>query len=91
MVNEDFLAAAGFDAQTMTIGSNGAIKQAARAGLGVSFVSRVSAATEIDAGFLGVIALAAGPPVRHWYAMRSSVGPPRPVVSDFLAFVEAGH
>jgi DNA-binding transcriptional LysR family regulator len=89
VVNEDFLAAAGFDAQTMTIGSNGAIKQAARAGLGVSFVSRVSAATEIDAGLLGVIALASGPPARHWYAMRSSVGPPRPVVSDFLAFVAA--
>ena len=87
MVNEEFLAGTGIDAQTMTLGSNGAIKQAARAGLGVSFVSRVTAATEIDAALLGVIGLAARLPRRHWYAMRSSVGPLRPVVSDFLAFV----
>ena len=87
LVNEEFLAGTGIDARTMTVGSNGAIKQAARAGLGVSFVSRVTAATEIDAALLGVIGLKAGLPRRHWYAMRSSVGPLRPVVSDFLAFV----
>ena len=86
-VNEEFLASAGIDAQTMTLGSNGAIKQAARAGLGVSFVSRAAVATELDAGLLGVIAVASGPATRHWYAMRSAIGPSRPIVTEFLTFV----
>ena len=86
-VNEEFIASAGIGARTMTLGSNGAIKQAARAGLGVSFVSRAAVATELDAGLLGVIAVESGPAARDWYAMRSSVGPSRSVVADFLAFV----
>ena len=86
-VNAEFLASAGIAAQTMTLGSNGAIKQAARAGLGVSFVSRAAVATELAAGLLGVIAVASGPATREWYAMRSSVGPVRPVVTEFLTFV----
>jgi len=86
-VNEEYLASAGIAAETMTLGSNGAIKQAARAGLGVSFVSRAAVATELDAGLLGVIAVATGPAPRDWYAMRSSVGPARPVVTEFLTFV----
>jgi len=86
-VNEEFLTSAGIDAQTMTLGSNGAIKQAARAGLGVSFVSRAAVATELEAGLLSVIDVASGPAPRDWYVMRSSVGPSRPVVTEFLAFI----
>ncbi len=86
-VNEEFIASAGIDVQTMTLGSNGAIKQAARAGLGVSFVSRAAVATELDAGLLGVIAIAPAPPRRDWYALRSAVGPSRPVAAEFLAYV----
>ncbi len=40
LVNEEFIAGAGIAVETLTLGSNGAIRQAARAGLGVSFVSR---------------------------------------------------
>ena len=86
-VNEEFLTSAGIDAQTMTLGSNGAIKQAARAGLGVSFVSRAAVATELEAGLLSVIDVASGPAPRDWYVMRSSVGPSRPVVTEFLVFI----
>src|SRR4051812_11214718 len=39
-LNEQFLADRGLDPATLTLGSNGAIKQAARAGLGVSLLSR---------------------------------------------------
>jgi DNA-binding transcriptional LysR family regulator len=85
-VNEEFLASAGIAVQTMTLGSNGAIKQAARAGLGVSFVSRAAVATELDAGLLGTIAVASAPVARDWYVMRSSVGPSRQVATDFLEF-----
>ena len=87
LVNEEFLAAAGIDVPTMTLGSNGAIKQAARAGLGVSFVSRASVATELAAGLLGAIAVVPGPPARDWFALRSTVGPDRPVAAAFLAFI----
>jgi len=71
----------------MTLGSNGAIKQAARAGLRVSCVSRAAVATELEAGLLSVIDVASGPAPRDWYVMRSSVGPSRPVVTEFLVFI----
>jgi DNA-binding transcriptional LysR family regulator len=87
LVNEEFLAGAGIAVETLTLGSNGAIKQAARAGLGVSFVSRDAVSNELDAGLLGVIPLISGPAARHWYAMHSSVGPSRPVVAEFMDFV----
>jgi LysR family transcriptional regulator, low CO2-responsive transcriptional regulator len=87
VVNEEFLASAGIDAQTMTLGSNGAIKQAARAGLGVSFVSRAAVATELDGGLLRLLAVESGPATRDWYALRSSIGPSRPVVAEFLTFL----
>lgn len=89
IANEEFLGRTGLSVETLTLGSNGAIKQAARAGLGVSFVSRDAVATELEAGLLGVIAVTAGPPVRQWYAMRSAVGPARAVLDEFMAFVRA--
>jgi DNA-binding transcriptional LysR family regulator len=85
--NEDFLANAGLDVPTLTVGSNGAIKQAARAGLGVSFVSRDAVVAELDAKLLGAIAIEPSPPAREWHVMRSRVGPPRPVVDEFFDFV----
>jgi LysR family transcriptional regulator, low CO2-responsive transcriptional regulator len=77
-------------APTLTVGSNGAIRQAARAGLGISFVSRDAVAAELDAGLLGEIAVERAPAPREWHVLRSRVGPPRPVVDAFLAFVAQG-
>jgi DNA-binding transcriptional LysR family regulator len=88
--NEEFLAAAALDAPTLTVGSNGAIKQAARAGLGVSFVSRDAVAAELEAGLLGAIAVRPAPAPREWHVLRSRVGPSRPVVDEFVAFVRGG-
>jgi LysR family transcriptional regulator, low CO2-responsive transcriptional regulator len=85
--NEAFLAAAAIDAPTLTVGSNGAIKQAARAGLGVSFVSLDAVAAELEAGLLGAIDVQAGPAPREWHVFRSRVGPSRPVVDEFVEFV----
>jgi DNA-binding transcriptional LysR family regulator len=84
--NEEFLGRTGITVETLTLGSNGAIKQAARAGLGVSFVSRDAVATELDAGLLGVVDVTGGPPAREWYAMRSTVGPVRAALDEFMAF-----
>jgi LysR family transcriptional regulator, low CO2-responsive transcriptional regulator len=86
-VNEEFLAGAGLDVATLTVGSNGAIKQAARAGLGVSFVSRDAVDAELEAGILGSIVVESPPAPRQWHVMRSHVGPPRPIVEEFVRFV----
>jgi DNA-binding transcriptional LysR family regulator len=90
LANEAFLADAGLAAETLTLGSNGAIRQAARAGLGISFVSRDAVVTELDAGLLGVIAVDQPPATRQWYAMRSAVGPAQPAVAAFMEFVAGG-
>ena len=87
LANEQFLTSAGVEAETLTLGSNGAIKQAARAGLGVSLVSRDAVAYELESGALGMIPLAALPPARSWYALHSTVGPARPLIEQFMAFL----
>jgi LysR family transcriptional regulator, low CO2-responsive transcriptional regulator len=87
VLNEQFLTDHAIDPRTLTLGSNGAIKQAARAGLGVSLLSRAAVATELAAGWLGEIRLADGPEKRSWFVLRSAVGPVRPSVEAFTAFV----
>lgn len=86
-LNEQFLADRGLDPATLTLGSNGAIKQAVRAGLGVSLISRAAVETELDAGLLAEIRLKDGPTARPWFLLRSAVGPVRPPAEAFMAFV----
>jgi DNA-binding transcriptional LysR family regulator len=88
-LNEQFLANRGLDPNTLTLGSNGAIKQAARAGLGVSLLSRAAVEVELASGRLGEIRLKDGPAIRRWFVMRSAVGPVRPSVDQFIAFLRA--
>jgi LysR family transcriptional regulator, low CO2-responsive transcriptional regulator len=88
-LNERFLADHGLEPNTLTLGSNGAVKQAARAGLGVSLLSRVAAEAELESGRLGEIRLSGGPPPRPWFVIRSAVGPARPSVDTFVAFLRA--
>jgi DNA-binding transcriptional LysR family regulator len=71
---------------TMTLGSNGAIKQAAQLGLGVSLQSRMAVENELAAGTLARIALR-GLPRRDWYVLRPAAVPPREAVSQFVDFL----
>ena len=71
----------------LTMGSNGAIKQAARAGLGVSLQSRAATALELENGLLATISLREPLPKRQWYALWPSTGPLREPVREFLDFV----
>jgi LysR family transcriptional regulator, low CO2-responsive transcriptional regulator len=87
--NEEFLSAFGLAAETLTVGSNGAIRQAARIGLGISFLSRDAVASDLDAGLLAVIPIEPAPALRDWHVMRSTMGPRRPVLDEFIAFVVA--
>lgn len=86
IVNEEFLSASALEPQTLTLGSNGAIKQAARAGLGVAFISRAAVALELDNGLLAALPVRHRPASRRWYAMCSTVGPRRAAVERFMAF-----
>jgi DNA-binding transcriptional LysR family regulator len=86
-LNEHFLADHGLEPRTLTLGSNGAIKQAARTGLGVSLLSRAAVETELESGWLGEIRLTDGPRTRPWFVLRSAVGPSRTTVEQFVDFV----
>jgi DNA-binding transcriptional LysR family regulator len=72
--------------QTLTLGSNGAIKEAVRLGLGISLQSRVAVEHDLKAGLLAEITVRGGLPQRRWYALHSATVPPRPAVAQFLAF-----
>ncbi len=85
MVNEFF---GGHDLrpQTLTLGSNGAIKQAVKLGLGVSLQSRMAVEQELSTGQLAELHVKGGLPDRQWYALHSATVPPRPAVELFLEF-----
>jgi DNA-binding transcriptional LysR family regulator len=83
----DFLAAHDLRPDTMTLGSNGAIKQAVQLGLGVSFQSRLAVEHELAAGVLGRVALREHLPQREWFALRSASVAPREPLQLFLEFV----
>jgi DNA-binding transcriptional LysR family regulator len=89
-LNEQFLAERGLRPTVLELGSNGAIKQAARAGLGVSLLSRAAVEAELETGRLSEIVLADGPRARPWYVLRSAVGPDRPTVTAFLQYTRDG-
>jgi DNA-binding transcriptional LysR family regulator len=86
-LNEEFLMAADLVSRTLTLGSNGAIKQAARAGLGVALLSRAAVEVELASGLLAELPLRDGPAPRPWFILRSAVGPQRPAVDAFVEFV----
>jgi DNA-binding transcriptional LysR family regulator len=67
--------------------SNGAIKQTARAGLGVSLQHRAATALELEHGMLGAISVREPLPRRQWFVLWPSVGPQPGPVSEFVEFV----
>jgi DNA-binding transcriptional LysR family regulator len=83
---DEFLTDHDLRPQTLTLGSNGAIKEAVRLGLGISLQSRVAVGPELQAGTLAEITMRGGLPQRQWYALHSATVPPRPSVDLFLRF-----
>jgi LysR family transcriptional regulator, low CO2-responsive transcriptional regulator len=82
----EFLAEHDLRPQTLTLGSNGAIKEAVRLGLGISLQSRMAAEHDLADGTLSEIPVRGGLPRRQWYTLRSATVPPRPAVELFLKF-----
>jgi LysR family transcriptional regulator, low CO2-responsive transcriptional regulator len=84
---EDYLAEHGLAPVALTLGSNGAIKHAAQAGLGVSLQSRLAVQLELTQGRLATIALREPPAARQWYVIRAATGPVREATAAFTSFV----
>ena len=87
---EEWLRQRGLVPAVLTLGSNTAVREAARAGLGIGLVSRTSAALELRMGLLGTISPRGGLPQRQWFVVRSTVGPSRPAADAFVAFLGSG-
>jgi DNA-binding transcriptional LysR family regulator len=62
----------------LMVGSNGAIRESARVGLGITLVSRDAVAAELAAGQLAEIGVPGTPLHRDWYllARREELPPP---------------
>lgn len=84
---QKLLAQKGLRPQAMTIGSNGAIKQSVRTGLGVGLLPRQAVALELEMGLLSKLNLNEKLPLRRWYALYPKDTPKRPVVQSFLRFL----
>jgi len=82
----EFLAEHELRPQSLTLGSNGAIKEAVRLGLGVSIQSRLAVEQELQSGALAQVSVRGGLPRRQWYALHSATVRPRPAVEQFLEF-----
>jgi LysR family transcriptional regulator, low CO2-responsive transcriptional regulator len=89
-MTEEFLAGHDLHPPVRTLGSNGAIKQAARAGLGLSLQSRLATHLEVELGLLATLHVDVPLPRRQWYAIRPAHGPVRPAVEQFLTFLRSG-
>ena len=83
---EEFLSSRGIEPTVLTLGSNGAIKQAARTGLGIALQSRAAVELQLNSGLQGTITPRGGLPERRWHVVRSAVGPVREDAEAFMAF-----
>ncbi len=86
---ERFLEEHDLAGKVLTLGSNGAIKHAVRAGLGIALQSRLAVELELRTGLLATILLREALPARHWYVLRSAVGAPRKPAKEFMEFIES--
>lgn len=68
----------------MTLGSNGAVKQAASAGLGVTMISTHAVAGELAAGTLARLDVHGTPLVRSWHVLYRSHSDHSPSAEAFL-------
>ena len=84
---EEYLHDSGIDPPTLTLGSNGAIKQAGRFGLGVALQSKIAVGLELGASLLAPIQAHGELPERQWCAIHPASGPIRPPVGVLLSFL----
>lgn len=74
---------------TLELGSNRAIKDAVKRGLGIAFLSQLVVRQELDAGELRAVAVGGLRVARHFYLVYHRRRPLSPAASVFLHFVES--
>lgn len=85
---ERLLAERGLEpAELLTLGSNGAVKQALAIGLGVTLISAHAVSRELRAGSLVCIPAPGTPLVRPWYVLHLRGRPLRSAVESFRDFL----
>src|ERR1022692_428214 len=75
--------------ELLTLGSNGAIKQALAIGLGGTLISARAVARELSEGLLVQIPVAGTPLKRPWHVLFPAGGPLRPAVQAFSGFLRS--
>jgi LysR family transcriptional regulator, low CO2-responsive transcriptional regulator len=87
---ERFLAVHGVDPpELLTLGSNGAVKQALAIGLGVTLISAHAVGRELREGRLVQIPAPGTPLSRPWYVVLPRGVPTRPTVASFRDFLHS--
>ena len=86
---EAYLASHQLAPPLLTLGSNGAIKSAARIGLGIALQSRAAVGLELASGHLATIQPRGGLPKRQWHVVRSAAGPGSEAAEAFAEYVRA--
>lgn len=76
----------GIDPPTLTIGSNSAIRECVRAGLGVSLLSRDTVERELESGALKVLTAPGTPLVRNWHLVGLADRDLPAGAADFAAY-----
>jgi LysR family transcriptional regulator, low CO2-responsive transcriptional regulator len=71
---EQYLAAQGIAPNTLTLGSNGAVREAVAVGLGITLISRDAVASELSSGRLVVIQAPGVPMQREWHIVTRDDG-----------------
>lgn len=88
---EEFFVESGIETPPfMTLGSNGAVKQAASAGLGVTLISTHAVAGELGAGTLARLRVIGTPLVRSWHVLYRSQADHSPSAEAFLELLRSG-
>lgn len=85
----EFFAHHGLAPPTLTIGSNGAIKQSVALGLGIALQARAAVGGELRSGRLASLNVQGGLPSRTWFALYATDGPRRAGPTEFLAFLRS--
>jgi LysR family transcriptional regulator, low CO2-responsive transcriptional regulator len=87
---EAYLSGRGIDPpERLTLGSNGALKQALAVGMGVTLISRHAVARELEEGSLVVLKAPGTPLHRPFHVLLARSPAPRPAVRRFAAFLHA--
>jgi DNA-binding transcriptional LysR family regulator len=73
------------------MGSTGAIKQAVKAGVGLSIVSKRAVEEECQHGLLWCVKLKDLPVTRHFYVVTHASRSRSPLCQAFLDFLDAGR